>query len=64
MLVLQRLARALAQALPEGRARALATRAAAEAERSDLARAGALVQRALEAAESADAAWLRRQLDR
>jgi 4-amino-4-deoxy-L-arabinose transferase-like glycosyltransferase len=60
VLILQRLAQALEQILPEGHARALATRAAAGAERGDLARARALVQRALEA----DDASLRRQLDR
>jgi len=64
VVILQRLARALAQVLPEGPARVLATRAAAEAERGDLARARALVQRAFEAAGSADDAPLRRQLDR
>jgi 4-amino-4-deoxy-L-arabinose transferase-like glycosyltransferase len=52
VLILRRLARALVEVLPEGDPRSLARRAAAEAELGNLARARALVQRALAAAES------------
>jgi predicted Zn-dependent protease len=62
--ILQRLARALAEILPEGGPRRLVKRAVAEAELGNLAQARVLVQRALETVGSGEKASLRRQLDR
>jgi 4-amino-4-deoxy-L-arabinose transferase-like glycosyltransferase len=64
LLILRRLARALAEVLPDGEPRRLATRAAAQAERGNLAQARALVQRVLATTESGGRTPLRQQLDR
>lgn len=59
-----RRALALAESLPDGHPRFLATRAAAEAELGNFGRAAALVQRALEAAGPDEEASFRQQRDR